>query len=102
MKLTHPLPVTRPFLDEQQVRQQIDRAVGRALVDHSFAARLLAHPALAVEASTCKPAQYLAVRQIHAHELDDFARQAFEQFWGPAQRPQPTSRASAGNLEATS
>jgi hypothetical protein len=42
------------------------------------------------------------MRQICARELDDFARQAFDQFWGPAQRAQPSSRAPAGNLEATS
>src|SRR5438552_2813003 len=61
--------------DERQVRQQIDRAVGRALFDHSFAARLLPEPALAVEAERCGHAQYLAVCQIRAQELDDFSRQ---------------------------
>jgi hypothetical protein len=99
MKLMqHHFAAAAPLLvDEGPVRQRIDRAVGRALVDQSFAARLLAHPALAVDDEVCGRAQYLAVRQIRAHELEDFARQIFEQFWGPAQ---PIRSASTGNLEA--
>jgi hypothetical protein len=41
----------------------------------------------------------VAVGQIRAHELDDFARQIFEQFWGPAE---PDESAGNGSLEATS
>jgi hypothetical protein len=101
LKLTqrHFVTVAPLLLDERPVRQRIDRAVGRALVDQSFAAQLLAHPALALEAEVCGRAQYVAVDQIRAHELDDFARQIFEQFWGPAE---PDESAGNGSLEATS
>jgi hypothetical protein len=83
---TAPTPRTLRSPDERHIRFHIDRAVGRALVDHSFAERLLAEPSLAVETAVCAQAQFLAVREIRAHELDDFARQIFAVFWGPAQR----------------
>jgi len=75
---------TPPSVDERQLRYQIDRAVGRALFDHTFAARLLAEPALAVDVDVCGQAQCLGVRHIGAQDLHDFARQIFDQFWGPA------------------
>jgi hypothetical protein len=77
---TAPAPRTSCWPDERHIRHQIDEAVGRALVDHSFAQRLLAEPSLAVDTT----AYAYAVREIRAHELDDFARQMFALFWGPA------------------
>ena len=70
--------------EERQIRRQIDRVIGRALVDHCFAARLLCEPVLALAADTCEHAQYQSVRQIRAQDLDDFANQIFAQFWGSA------------------
>jgi hypothetical protein len=73
--------------DKHQVRHQIDRAVGRALFDQSFAARLLGEPTLAVGTGVCGQMQYVALlRHIRAEDLEDFARQLFNQFWGPAHR----------------
>jgi hypothetical protein len=69
------------WTDERQVRHQIDRAVGRALVDRAFAARLLANPTLAVGTRGCDPTQYQAVKEIRARHVDEFARQIFDQFW---------------------
>jgi len=66
------------------VRHQIDRAVGQALVDPSFAARLLVKPGLALDIEACSQEQCLAVCQIRAFDLESFARQMFAQFWGPA------------------
>jgi hypothetical protein len=72
---------------ERHVRYQIDRAVGRALFDRSFAARLLAEPALAVAPQVYgATAQHVAIRQIRAQNLLDFASQMFAQLWGPASR----------------
>ena len=65
-------------------RRQIDRAIGRALVDDGFAARLLARPALAVDADVCgRPCAVTGVA-LRAEDLADFARQMIKRFWGPA------------------
>jgi hypothetical protein len=81
-------PVVRtpvlPSPDERLVRHQIDRAVGRALVDHSFATLLLANPSMAIETKGPGQASYPAVCQIRAQDLSDFARQIFDEFWGAA------------------
>jgi hypothetical protein len=76
----------RSWPDERQVRYRIDRAIGRALFDQSFAARLLGEPTLAVGTGMCGQMQYVALRRIRAEDLEDFARQLFNQFWGPAHR----------------
>ena len=75
---------TPRWLEEHRVRHEIDRAVGRALVDPLFAAHLLAEPALALEAEGRGQAEYLAMRAIRAQDLGDFARQVFDEFWSPA------------------
>ena len=85
--------------EERRIRREIDRAVGRALVDRSFAARLLAAPVLAVQDEVCGPAQYPAVCALSAEDLADFARQMLEQFWGPAQGAGPAPQPSNGSLE---
>jgi hypothetical protein len=81
---------------ERRIRRQIDRAVGRALVDDGFAARLLAEPALAVDADVCGQAHCRDGCCCRAEDLADFARQMITRFWGPAQgavpAPQPTMR----------
>jgi hypothetical protein len=58
---------------ERELRQQVDRAIGRALVDHEYAAALLANPMRSVVA------EELGV--IQASSLHDFASQAMDLFW---------------------
>lgn len=70
--------------EEHQIRRQIDRVIGRALVDHSFASRLLLEPVLALEADRREQEQFTAIRHIRAKDLGDLAHQFFDQFWGPA------------------
>lgn len=66
---------------EARLRRQIDRAVGRALVDREYLARLLAEPALALDGLGCTPKQYLDLRGIRATSLQQFAAQARALFW---------------------
>jgi hypothetical protein len=91
---------TPSWPEERRIRREIDRAVGRALVDHSFAARLLTEPALAMHAEVCGHAQYPAVCSLWAQDLADFARQMLAQFWGPAQGSIPAPQPSNGSFEA--
>lgn len=72
------------FVDVGQARQQIDRAVGLALFDQTPANQLVANPPLAVKGNVCGQRQYVALRQIRARDLQNFARQVFDQFLGPA------------------
>jgi hypothetical protein len=74
---------------EVEVRRQIDRAVGRALVEPRFAALLLADPTVALGAAGCSPQQHLQLRGIRAATVEDFARQAEVLFW-------PSTQASVG------
>jgi hypothetical protein len=68
-------------ITEKDLRRQIDHSVARALVDGAFAQTLLANPTVAVEEAGCAPQEYKKLRQIHASDLEDFARQAFALFW---------------------
>ena len=58
---------------ERELRQRLDHAIGRALVDREYAAALLANPVRLVDADeldTIKPSS-----------LRDLARQAMDRFW---------------------
>jgi signal transduction histidine kinase len=68
------------WVDERQVRLQIDRAVGLALFDRSFAERLLGGSAPGLENEGYGQPQLVAASQ----NLHDFARQTFDQFWARA------------------
>lgn len=93
--------LTPGWPEERRLRREIDRAVGRALVDHSFAACLLAQPTLAVEAAVCGQPEYFPVCHLQAHDLDGFARLMLDQFWDPARRPAPASQPGNGSPEAS-
>jgi hypothetical protein len=58
---------------ERELRQQLDRAIGRALVDNEYAAALLANPVRSVDAEE--------LNAIHASSLHDLACQAMDLFW---------------------
>jgi hypothetical protein len=66
---------------EKALRQQLDRAIGRALVDGSYAEALLAQPTVALGSHACPSPQYLELRRIRASSLHDFACQARQVFW---------------------
>jgi hypothetical protein len=74
-------PNRSPITTEKQLRRQIDRSVARALVDSEYARRLLSDPTIALERSGCSPQQYKSLRNIHAIDVLDFARQAQAVFW---------------------
>jgi hypothetical protein len=66
---------------ERDLRRQIDLSVSRALVDDSYARRLLTDPTVAVEDGGCQLHMLKALRSIHATDLVDFACQAQALFW---------------------
>jgi hypothetical protein len=63
------------------LRRQIDRSVSRALFDNDYAHRLLTDPTIALEESGCPLPQLRSLRNIHATDVVDFARQAHALFW---------------------
>jgi hypothetical protein len=77
-KMTQPQPFG---CADRSLRRQLDRAIGRALVDGNFAAALLAQPTVALGTHECPSPQYSELRSIHASSLHDFARQAWQVFW---------------------
>lgn len=76
---TRPTNVTA--LSEKDLRHQIDRWITRALVDSQSAALLLADPTTVLEDRGCAPQHYKDLRGIHASDVPDFARQAYDIFW---------------------
>jgi hypothetical protein len=58
---------------ERELRQRLNQAIGRALVDHEYAAALLAHPVQSVDAEE--------LDSINASSLRDLACQAMDLFW---------------------
>jgi hypothetical protein len=58
---------------ERELRQRLNRAIGRALVDYEYAAVLLANPARSVDAE--------GLDAIHPSSLRDLACQAMDLFW---------------------
>ena len=66
---------------ERELQRRIDLSVGRALCDREYARRLLADPTIVVGRQGSTPQQFLALRQIRARDLSDFARQADALFW---------------------
>jgi CheY-like chemotaxis protein len=81
-------------------RRLIERSADPLLAP-SFAACLLAEPALAMATSVSRQAQYLARCCVRAHDLGDFARKSFDESRGHAQLaiPEPNqATAMSGNL----
>jgi hypothetical protein len=76
---THELTLAQ--MSEKELRRQIDRSVGRALVDDEYARLLLSDPTVVLEDRGCAPQQYKSLRNIKASSLLDFARQAQCLFW---------------------
>jgi hypothetical protein len=62
-------------VSEKELRDQIQRAVGRALVDREFAAAVLSDPTLMLGTRSCPDGQYYLLRDIHATDLMDFIGQ---------------------------
>jgi hypothetical protein len=77
----HEGSVSHMYLADNDLRRQINRSVGRALVDREYANRLLSNPALALEDHGCSPQQLKTLRSIRTTDLMDFARQAQARFW---------------------
>ena len=80
--------------EEAEVRRQIDLAIGRALVEPRFAARLLANPTVALGHNGCSPQQHLHLGGIRAATVKDFARQAEALFW-PSRQPAVSENSGA-------
>lgn len=59
---------------EKALRRQLDQAIGRALVDHDFAAELISDPAKALDSP--------ALGDVHAWSLLSLARVLLDRFWG--------------------
>jgi hypothetical protein len=74
-------PTSISLVGEKDLRRQIDRSVGRALVDSEYARMLLTDPTVALEEHGCPPQQYRSLRNIRATDLLDFSRQARALFW---------------------
>lgn len=66
---------------EARLQDRINGAIGRAMVDREYLARLLAEPALALDGLGCTPKQYLDLRGIRAVTLQQFSAQAQALFW---------------------
>lgn len=81
---------------DDDLRRQLDLAIGRAIVDRVYAEQILANPVLALDGHGCTPQQLLLLQQIRAVTVRDLARQALALFW-------PTSPAvtTGGRLTAT-
>lgn len=73
-----PTPVAET---ETEIHRLLDRAVGRALVDPLYAARLLERPTIALEGGGCTPRQYLVLKSIRASTLQELACQALALLW---------------------
>ena len=80
--------------DEAEVRRQLDLAIGRALVEPGFAARLLADPTVALGDTGCSPQQQVHLGGIRAATVKDFARQAEVLFW-PSRQPAVSEHSGA-------
>ena len=85
------LPTVRARDDEPELRRQVDRAIGRALVDRTYAAMLLDDPTRALGSVRCAVEHSAEVGRIRASSLHDFAFQLNALFW-------PTSGGRAGPL----
>jgi len=61
---------------EARLLRRLDLAVGRAMVDRTYAASLLTDPSETLGASECDTARRTELGAIRAHTVRDFARQA--------------------------
>jgi hypothetical protein len=90
--LEGPSPSARATAD---FRRRLDLAIGRALVEPTYAALLMADPTVALGDAGCTPQQRLQLRGIRAHSIKDFACQAQSLFWLP-RPPRPFAGNCAG------
>jgi hypothetical protein len=58
---------------ERELRERLNRAIGRTLVDHEYADALLTNPVRSVDAEE--------LDAIHASSLRDLACQALDRLW---------------------
>lgn len=75
------LEVSSIEASEARLRDRINGAIGRAMIDREYLTRLLAEPALALDGLGCSPKQYLDLRGIRAATLQQFSAQAHALFW---------------------
>ena len=68
----------------RELRRHLDRAIGRALVDQTYARRLLADPTLALKNNPLR--HDVGLHAIHASSVEDFAAQVHDLFFSPAPR----------------
>lgn len=61
---------------EARLLRRLDLAVGRAMIDRTYATSLLAEPAETLDASDCDTARQAQLAGIRARDVRDFARQA--------------------------
>jgi hypothetical protein len=78
-----PTPIHSPN-SELELRRHVDRAIGRALVDHHYAVALLADPTMALKGTACPPGHNAELQRIHALSIEDFACQVLEMFSYPS------------------
>jgi hypothetical protein len=92
---------TPSWTEERRIRREIDRVIGRALVDHAFAARLL-KPTQAVHAEEgWSQARYPTWCSHCAPNVAEFARHMLKQFWGPAQGATRATLSASESLETS-
>ena len=77
----------------RELRRCLDRAIGRALVDQSYALGLLADPTLALKNNPLR--HDVGLQRIHASSVQDFAWQAHQMFF--ARVPQSTRAVRAAS-----
>lgn len=66
---------------QPELRHQVDRAFGRALVDQACATALLADPTLMLGAASLAPQPYGYLQHVQASSLRELSRQAEALFW---------------------
>jgi hypothetical protein len=66
---------------ELAFRRQVNLVIGRALVDHCYAAILLDNPGRVLESELHEPQSNLDIGAINARSLQDLARQLQAMFW---------------------
>jgi len=66
---------------QPELRHQVDRAFGRALVDQAYATELLADPTLLLGAANLAPPPYAQLQHVQASSLRALSRQAEALFW---------------------
>ena len=77
---------------ESDLRQRINSSLSRALLDREYEKLLLADPTIVLGQHGCTPQQFLELRGINAHDIQEFASQAEALFWPAADGPARDAR----------